>query len=230
MTTPLLDTTLQIETPEGVELTLPTAGLASRALAWLLDAAIKAVGLVVTSILLSGFGEAGTGLLLIIYFGFLWGYNVLFEVLMQGQTLGKRATGIRVVNADGTPVGWRGASIRNLLRPVDVFPGCYLFGCLSVLFTRNFQRLGDLAAGTIVVHTPATAARNSWADVQPLPPGIPLTVEEQEAIVSFGERRVQISNARSEELAAALEPLLGETNAAKLHQHAAWLTGRRSKP
>ncbi|MEM6819452.1 MAG: RDD family protein [Pseudomonadota bacterium] len=229
MTTPLLDTTLRIETPEGVELTLPVAGLASRALAWLLDAAIKAVGLVVTSILLSGFGEAGIGLLLIIYFGFLWGYNVLFEVLMQGQTLGKRSVGIRVVHADGTPVGWRGASIRNLLRPVDVFPGCYLFGCLSVLLTKNFQRLGDLAAATIVVHTPKTAVRNAWNDIQPLPPGIPLTVEEQEAIVSFGERRVQISDARSEELAAALKPLLGETSAAKLHQHAAWLTGRRAK-
>ena len=168
-------------------------------------------------------------LLLLTMFGVLWAYNVLFEALMQGATPGKRIVGIHVMNADGTPVGWRGASIRNLLRPVDVFPGCYLFGCLALLFTKDFQRFGDLAAGTVVVHRQEVPAKNPWDNVNPQPTLVPLTRDEQEAIVSFGERRGQISDARAEELSTLLTPVLGELDAKQLRGHAAWLTGHRPK-
>ena len=145
----LLDTAYNIGTPEGVELRLPVAGLASRSLAWLIDAFIKFAILMVLSIILQTAGDLGAGVMLIVMFVSLWFYNVLFEVFNHGATPGKKATGLRVMNANGTPVGWTGSLIRNLIRFVDTLPGCYAFGCISVLVSRQFQRLGDLAAGTI---------------------------------------------------------------------------------
>ena len=150
----LLDTTYNIATPEGVELRLPIAGLASRSLAWLIDALIKFTALIVIAIAVQFFGELGGGVLLIGMFLLLWFYNVLFEVLYHGATPGKSALGLRVMNVNGTPVGWSGSLIRNLIRFVDALPGCYAFGCATVLISRHFQRLGDLAAGTIVVYQP----------------------------------------------------------------------------
>jgi uncharacterized RDD family membrane protein YckC len=80
-----------------------------------------------------------------------FGYDVLFETLGSGRTPGKRWTGLRVVMKSGGPVGFVASSVRNILRIVDALPGFYLVAILSVLFTSNNQRLGDLAAGTLVV-------------------------------------------------------------------------------
>jgi uncharacterized RDD family membrane protein YckC len=80
-----------------------------------------------------------------------FGYDVLFETLAAGRTPGKRWTGLRVVKMGGTPVTFLPSALRNILRIVDSLPGFYLVGILFVMFTRNNQRLGDLAAGTIVV-------------------------------------------------------------------------------
>ena len=225
----VLDTTLNIETPEVVELLLPVAGIAPRSLAWLIDSMIKIGIIFVAANILAAIENVGEGLLLLTMFGVIWGYNVLFEALMQGATPGKKIVGVHVMNADGTPIGWRGATLRNLLRPVDDYPGCYLFGCLSVLFTRNFQRLGDLAAGTVVVQRHEVPAKNPWDDVDPQPTLVPLTRDEQEAIVSFGERRNQISDARAEELSRIMQPVLGELDAKRLRAFAAWITGHRPK-
>jgi len=137
----LLDTAYNIGTPEGVELRLPVAGLASRSLAWLIDAFIKFALLMVFSIVLQFLGDFGAGVTLILMFVSLWFYNVLFEVFSHGSTPGKKALGLRVMNANGTPVGWTGSLLRNLIRFVDTLPGCYAFGCISVLLSRQFQRL-----------------------------------------------------------------------------------------
>lgn len=220
-----LDTTHDIATPEGVDLRLPVAGLGARSLAWLLDALIKLVAMVIGSIVLAMFGNFGDALYAIGLFILLWFYNVLFEVFNHGVTPGKAVLGLRVMNANGTPVGWSGSVIRNLVRAVDVLPGCYAFGCASVLLSRDFQRLGDLAARTLVVYTQKESKSTLSVPVDPVPLRIPLSLEEQQAIVSFGERAPRLNSDRAEELAGLLEPVLGDIDATRLRGHAAWLSG-----
>lgn len=221
----MLDTTYKIATPEGVELKLPVAGLASRSLAWLIDAIIKSIALTIGSIVLQVAGAFGVGLQLIGAFLVLWFYNVLFEVLNHGATPGKRALGLRVMNMNGTPVGWTESLIRNLIRFVDSLPGCYAFGCISVLISRNFQRLGDLAAGTIVVYHPKQAKLLRSVEADVLAVAVPLSPDEQQAIMSFGERAPSLNQERAEELAALMKPLLPDVNGTKLQGHANWLAG-----
>lgn len=221
----LLDTTYNIDTPEGVELRLPVAGVGSRALAWLIDAFIKFVAMIMLAIVLAFLGTFGEGVRLILVFVMLWFYNVLFEVFAHGATPGKMVIGLRVMNANGTPVGWTGSLIRNLIRFVDMLPGCYLFGCISVMLSRNFQRLGDLAGGTVVVYAEKESGRASLAGVEAEPVKVPLTLDEQQVIVSFGERAPRLNRERAEELAELMTPVLGEVNADELRRHAAWLAG-----
>lgn len=221
----LLDTTYNIATPEGVELRLPVAGLASRSLAWLIDALIKLVVIMVFSIFFQFFGNLGEGLLLIGMFLLLWFYNVLFEVFNQGVTPGKRALGLRVMNVNGTPVGWTGSLLRNLLRFIDALPGCYAFGCITVLVSKEFQRLGDLAAGTIVVYQSRERPVTKPIDIEPIPVKVPLSLDEQQAIVSFGERAGSLNSERAEELASVLQPVLGDVDKDRLCGHASWLVG-----
>ena len=223
----LLDTAYNIGTPEGVELRLPVAGLAPRSLAWLLDALIKFLSLTVLSIILELLGDLGVGLYLLLVFSRLWFYNVLFEVFNHGATPGKRALGLRVMNANGTPVGWSGSLIRNLIRFVDVLPGCYAFGCAAVLISKQFQRLGDLAAGTIVVYAPRQAGNSKPAEAPPVPLKTRLSLDEQQAIVSFGERASLLNTERAEELAAILDPVLEGVDREALVGHANWLIGER---
>ena len=221
----LLDTTYNIGTPEGVELRLPVAGLASRSLAWLIDALIKFTVLIVIAIAVQFFGKLGGGILLIGMFSLLWFYNVLFEVLYHGATPGKRALGLRVMNVNGTPVGWSGSIIRNLIRFVDSLPGCYAFGCATVLISRQFQRLGDLAAGTIVVYQPKQQSKSKLNEAKPIPAIVPLSLDEQQAIVSFGERATSLNSERAEELAAILKPVFNDVDRERLVGHASWLIG-----
>lgn len=221
----LLDTTFNVSTPEGVELRLPVAGLASRALAWLIDAAIKTIALSIVGVVLAYLESAGEGAYLILLFASLWFYNVLFEVFAHGSTPGKKAVGLRVVSVKGTPVGWSESLIRNLIRVVDVLPGCYAFGCVSVMLTGNFQRLGDLAAGTIVIYEPQKQRKTSVVEVKAEALQIPITLAEQQAIVTFGERATQLSHDRADELAKTLQPVLGDIDAVKLSGYANWLVG-----
>ena len=170
-------------------------------------------------------GEFGNGLLLISMFLLVWLYNVLFEVLNHGATPGKRVIGLKVMNINGTPVGWSSSMIRNLLRFIDSLPGCYAFGCIAVLISKHFQRLGDLAAGTIVVHHPKANAAPKANDAKPIPVTVPLSLDEQQAIVSFGERAASLSSERAEELATCLDPIFSDVSAETLRGHANWLAG-----
>src|SRR5690606_26380883 len=150
----MLDTFREVHTPEGVALRLPAAGPVPRALAWLIDLGIRVVVLSVSAGLLGALGKAGTGLYFIFVFVLLWAYPVVFEALFDGQTPGKRALELRVVSGDGAPVGWLAALVRNLLRTVDMLPVGYGFGLVSSLADPYGRRLGDMVAGTLVVHAP----------------------------------------------------------------------------
>jgi uncharacterized RDD family membrane protein YckC len=147
--------TRTIATPEGVELELPLAGLGSRLIGLIVDtliqgtvliAALVAAALVHSSVL--AIGISGFALLLVV------AYDVVFEVRGGGRTPGKRAAGLRVVMDGGAPVGLRASLIRNAIRLLEGFATAYVPAMVSVLVTRDNQRLGDLAAGTLVIRDP----------------------------------------------------------------------------
>lgn len=206
---PLLDTRLRVETPEGVDLLLSPAGPLVRARAFGVDLALRAALSLLVISLLGRLGELGVGLGLILLFLLNWWYMVLFEVLNQGRSPGKQLLGLRVVHEDGTPVGWGAALLRNLLRFIDMLPLGYCCGLLASLASPRFQRLGDLAAGTLVIHRQRPPAPLPGEPVAPLPAPFALRAEEQRALLAFDERRRQLSPARREELAGLLAPVLG---------------------
>jgi len=143
---------LTIATPEGVDVDLVLAGLGSRAIARLLDFAIQVgaiIALVVATALAGGNGYVAA-VVAVLVFLVLFGYDVAFEMLAGGRTIGKRANGLRVVGSRGQPVDLLASIIRNLMRIVDLMP-LYPVGIVAVIATSRNQRLGDLAAGTLVV-------------------------------------------------------------------------------
>ncbi|MDG1583033.1 RDD family protein [Pseudomonas sp. GOM6] len=228
VTATLLDTRHQVETPEGIDLILRPAGLLPRSLAFAIDLLIRGAILLLTFVLLALLGQFGAGLGTLIYFLVNWWYPVLFEVLYQGRTPGKKVMGLRVVHDDGTPVGWASSLTRNLLRFVDMLPFAYCLGAISSLSHPTFKRLGDLAAGTLVVYRdePTKRPQLPEADAERAP--FPLSLAEQRAVLDFAERGENLSGARRAELASILaEPLqsLPEHAEARLHGIARGLLG-----
>ncbi|HLJ94441.1 MAG TPA: RDD family protein, partial [Gemmataceae bacterium] len=162
---------VRIETPEQIDVSLELAGLGSRFVARVLDWMIKLGIAVVVGILgaivlgLLGYAPGAKTvsiyvltLLVGLFYAFFLGYDIYFEVRRNGQTPGKRRAGIRVIREEGAPLDFRSACIRNLLGTADFLPAFYLLGGLFVLLTPRNQRLGDLAAGTIVIRERAVAA------------------------------------------------------------------------
>lgn len=145
-----------IRTPENVHFEFELAGLASRALACCVDVAVMATLTVLAALAANLFGVVFAGLARALYvvlaFVVHWGYGAGLEWRMQGQTLGKRLLGLRVLSLHGTTITFGQAALRNLVRMVDILPACYLAGGVSAAIDRHGRRLGDLAAGTIVVH------------------------------------------------------------------------------
>ncbi|HEX6852140.1 MAG TPA: RDD family protein [Candidatus Polarisedimenticolaceae bacterium] len=224
-----LDTRRIVETPEGVTLELAVAGPFVRAQAWIVDALLRGMISTFVSIPLALLGRTGGGILLIVMFLLTWAYPVAFEVLFAGATPGKRLFGLRVVHDDGTPVGFLASAVRNLVRAADFLPFGYGIGLGCVLLRHDFKRIGDIAAGTVVVHESAGMRRAAARPAAPAPPPVPLTAAEQRAIVEFGERRATLSADRARELADLLEPLAGNGDRAveRLAGMAAWIEGRR---
>lgn len=157
-----------IETPEQVALYFPLAGLGSRFLAAALDTVIQTavvVGLILVAAVV--FAAVGTkaldtmsstaakwflALMILGYFLLYWGYYALFEAFRNGQTPGKSVMKIRVIKDSGRQITFFEALARNLVRVVDYMPTAYLVGVISILATKQNKRLGDLVAGTLVVH------------------------------------------------------------------------------
>ncbi len=198
----LLDTVRLNETPEGVDLGLSVAGPVPRALALALDGLIR-LALYMVLIPLTALAELGIGLILLGTFFIEWLYPVVFEVV-RGATPGKRALGLAVVHDDGTPVGLPASLIRNLLRVVDFLPIFYGVGLISMLADPDFRRLGDLAAGTLVIHAQDRAPKPPIPAADPRPPPPGLTLAAQQAILAFAERSQRLSPSRCEELAETL--------------------------
>ena len=230
----LLDTVREVVTPEGVPLQLPAAGPVPRALAWMIDIAIRGGILMVSAIILGVLGEAGMGVYAVLMFALMWLYPMLFEVLWDGRTPGKRAMGLRVIAANGAPIGWLAAFARNLLRVVDMLPFFYATGLVTSLADPWGRRLGDMVAGTLVVHAGTEHAADAGVlavAAPPLAPAVTLMPHEQSAIVGFAERAPQLTSERQAELADLAEPLVdarGTLAVSRLYGIANWLLGRRA--
>ncbi len=227
----LLDTTRRVATPEGIELTLRLAGPVPRALAWAIDLVLRAAVVLVVLMAAGYFGQAGWGIALLAMFVVEWLAPAWFEVLWHGQTPGKRALGVAVVHDDGTPVRWGPALTRNLLRAVDFLPFLYGFGLLAMLANRDFKRLGDLAAGTVVVYAAGRSQARTLPQAPAQLPPYPLTLEEQRLVIELAERSSSLTEERLEELAELPTPLVGRATgaaaAARLLGMANHIAGRR---
>src|SRR5687767_1226923 len=206
----MLDTTRRVATPEGIELTLRLAGPVPRACAWAIDLLIRVLIVLAVSAIASLLGRAGWGLVLLTAFFVEWLLPAWLEVKWGGQTPGKRLLGIAVLNDDGTPLRWPGAMTRNLLRAVDFLPFLYGIGLAAMLLNRDFKRLGDLAAGTVVVYQAEKADPARQIPLaSAIPPPVALSLEEQRAVLELAERSASLTRERFEELAELPKPLIG---------------------
>lgn len=226
-----LDTTRAVPTPEGIELQLRLAGPVPRALAWACDLILRLLVLIAAAWVLGLLGRFGWGLLLIIAFLLEWLVPAAFEVWGDGATPGKRALGLVVLHDDGTPVDWPAALVRNLLRAVDFLPIGYGFGFASTMLSRDFKRLGDIAAGTVVAYRPRVAQEASIPRAPPTAALRPLTLAEQRAVLEFAERLPTLTAERAREIAALAAPITGagpDQATDRLLQIANHLNGTRS--
>jgi uncharacterized RDD family membrane protein YckC len=198
---------LIIDTPEQVHLEFVLAGIGSRFMAAFLDTLILA-GLM----LLVAISEAlwltrplfGKGLDIwvqalatLLFFLVFWGYYIVFEIFWKGQTPGKRWAGIRVIKDSGRPMNPFEAVARNLVRIVDYLPGFYGIGVLTMLLNSRNQRLGDIVAGTLVVHETSDREASLFFNTAQnpglaMPQAANLTLQEAELIETFLSRRLDI--------------------------------------
>ena len=221
--------TLKIDTPENVSFDYDVAGIGSRFLAALVDTlAILLLQVVILGTLLwlvlrststdtllnSKAGYWVLGIVTLISFIFFWGYYIFFEIMWNGQTPGKRLIGLRVIRLDGTPVTVAEVVIRNLVRMIDLLPTAYGVGVVTMFINENSRRLGDFAAGTVVVYdrsvTELTDGRSkremelaALSTYTGVPEGFPverLTEPDMDLIEEFLLRRYQLPN--REQLAA----------------------------
>jgi len=216
----VLDTLIQVETPEAIDIQLRPASMFQRIIAFSLDLLIRGLWFTISTIVMAMiFGNASMafesenfsymafGFLLINLFVTTWLYPVLFEVFNHGRTPGKMAAKIRVLHDNGSPIGWSASMLRNLLRVFDGLPFAYAIGMVSMLLTNKGQRIGDIFAGTIVVdeQTERQLGRLSYLEHIPsVNPPLLLTREEQYSIVSFTERHQRLPRVRQQELAEQL--------------------------
>src|SRR5688572_28509403 len=155
---PPLDTVTDIDTPERIRFACRLAGPGKRAAAYLLDLLVRGAVLMAAFIgataleLVSGsWSGMGVGIGLALLFALEWGYYVACELMMQGQSVGKRAFRLRVVQSDGLPIGLSESVLRYLLRAADFLPSFYVLGVLVMGFDPKFRRLGDWLAGSLVI-------------------------------------------------------------------------------
>ncbi len=156
-----MNSELRIRTPEGIAFAYQLASPVARCMAWGVDLVAIMVICMGANSVLSKVGyvspDFAGALSMIAYFVVSIGYGVFTEWAWRGQTFGKRIMRLRVMDAQGLRLQFHQILMRNLLRFADLLPGCYLIGGVACLLRRRAQRLGDLAANTVVVHIPKHA-------------------------------------------------------------------------
>lgn len=211
-----------VQTPENVSLEFELAGPGSRGVAVAIDTAIQSViAGIITLIIYAVAGENNMNLLLVqentiyIVVGLLltfvlqFGYFFLFEAFMKGATPGKKIVGLSVMMANGEPLSITSSLIRNLLRIGDMLPGIYAVGVFSVVLSRRYMRIGDLAANTVVVKV-RSGKKNLPA--QPAAPAerrnFILSQKEEALLAEYRERTKYAKN-----------PVVSDSLEAQLYHH-----------
>ena len=229
----VLDTVVSAETPEGILLKLRPAGLSARFYALGLDWVIRLTIMYAAMMVAAYMGGLGVAFLLILFFALEWFYPVAFELTASGATPGKKVFGLRVVMDNGLPVTPAASLTRNLLRAADFLPFCYGFAIVSMLLRRDFKRLGDIAAATIVVHEPRAVARIDLDAIAPVVPARTLAPQDQAAVVALAARAPRLTADRLDELAALAATVSGDAGRSgpdvtrRVLGVAQWALGRR---
>jgi uncharacterized RDD family membrane protein YckC len=235
-----IDTTAEIETPEHVCFHVPIAGPTARAVAYLLDALIRAGILLVLAVTASigglAIGDAvsgiSAGVILVVLFVLEWCYYTFWEIAWNGTTPGKRALDLRVVSVHGHPLRIGDSFLRNLLRAADFLPWGYALGLISMSRDTKFRRLGDLVAGTMVVveerRTVASTIRieppPTQKELASLPQRLPLSGDELDALEHFLRRKDKIGLARENELASMVAPVFARRMGLRVNDASRFLT------
>jgi uncharacterized RDD family membrane protein YckC len=205
-------------TPERVSLQYDIAGIGSRGAAAIVDTVIQVV-----SVIVLGFGSFAAGvvgalfgiradalgvfmlaLFALALFVIMAGYFMLFEILWNGQTPGKRLVGVRVMRENGYPIRPVDSVIRNLVRIVDWLPGMYGIGVLTMLLNKRSKRLGDFASGTIVIREGARGAAAAMIPTTSTSRGYALSNSDATLVRDFLGRRATMNGDARADLAQRL--------------------------
>jgi len=219
----------ELELPEEIDLQVELANVGSRTLAIMVDLSLGGLILFIvyalTMLLAHDVADdwltrlssnAVKTLLMLLIFGFQWGYFNLFEWMWNGQTPGKRLLNLRVIKVDGSPVSGIDVLLRNLSRPIDTLGPMGLIGLLMIFVSRKAQRLGDLMARTLVIHE----TKIDWSIFDqiegpavtgvpaPAAPAIRLTSAQWELLHRYLNRREQFEADARQRLALSLHECL----------------------
>ena len=198
---------LTIDTPEQVALEMPLAGLGSRFLGVFYDTLIQSVVYLLVGLLMAAIVPRSLewdsaskwviAAVILFFFSLYWGYYAIFESWWKGQTPGKRIVGIRVIKDTGRPITAFEAVARNLVRAIDQVPGIYGIGIVCAFFDKRNRRLGDLVAGTVVVHdrreSESQPFYNLKSESAPMIETRDLDLRELEVIEAFLARRLDMN-------------------------------------
>lgn len=244
---------ITVVTPENVTITYELAGLGSRAVAHVLDAMVQAGALIVLfvasalimtrltdiaphSAILRFISDFAAAIMIIVSFVTFAGYFIYFESVRNGQSPGKRWTGLRVIGEEGAPIDLSAAAVRNLVRIIEFALGSYIISIISILISPKYKRLGDYAAGTIVVkeRAPAGAPEAPKSPLYQDAKAAPyvhdvdlLTRDEFEAVKRFVLRRSELAPTVQEDIARQIaQPImtrLGTTTPGGAFSYAGYL-------
>jgi uncharacterized RDD family membrane protein YckC len=229
----VLDSVVAAETPEGILLELRPAGIIPRFYAFALDWLIRLVILYAAGIAAALMSGLGIAFWFILFFALEWLYPVVFELTPSGATPGKRTFRLKVVMDNGLPITAAAAVTRNVLRAADFLPFVYGFAIVSMLLRRDCKRLGDLAAGTLVVYDRRDVSPSPGDLVEPIAPAVPLAPADQAAVIALAARAPRLTPDRLDELAALAAAASGDAGRAgpavtrRVLGVAQWLLGRR---
>lgn len=218
---------LSIETPEQIALEFPLAGVGSRGMALLVDTLVQGVValiVVVATMLMSldlsiywaAAGKWLDAIVIFLMFCLYWGYFAIFEAFWNGQTPGKRQAKIRVISSSGRPITVFESIARNLMRAIDS-QLAYVVGAVSIAVDKNNRRLGDMVAGTVVVHEVQEQGDSYWYAQQSSTTTSPptetittLTAQEFQLIETFLNRRLDLPGPQRLQSAKTIADRIGE--------------------
>lgn len=229
----ILDTAVSTETPEGITLELRPAGLSARCYAFFIDWLVR-IGVISTgATVLASMEGFGAATFFILVFALEWLYPVAFELSRWGATPGKRAFGLKVVMDNGLPITPGASLTRNLLRVADFLPFFFGFAVASMFMRRDFKRLGDIAAATLVVYQPKPAPKPALPQVDLVQPAHTLAPRDQAAVIALAARASKLTGDRVDELAALAATVTGDSGRSgpqvtrRVLGVAQWLLGHR---